>query len=149
MTLKGLIQPGHIPVNKYSLIFPGMPPLVVTKLGGLEEELEVAEMPDRTVHSNGQTKATELTIELMMHHAIEQSAMELWYTMSKDPVLPGYKKDGTLIHQSVAAAGLPSVYAIVGVFPKMRKTPEMDMTNESDAAVIEWTLSVDDVSPIT
>jgi len=148
MTLKGLIQEGHIPVNKFQLIFPGMPPLTVTKLGGLEEELEVAEMPDRTVHSNGQTKATELTIELMMHHVIEQQAMEVWYAMSKDPVLPGYKKDGTLLHLSVSVAGLPSVFALSGVFPKARKTPEMDMTNESDAAIVEWTLSVDDVSPI-
>lgn len=148
MTLKGLILPGHIPVNKFQLIFPGVPPLTVTKHGGLEEELETSDMPDRTVHSNGQTKATELTVELMMHHTVEQAAMELWYAISKDPVLPGYKKDGTLIHQSVSSAGLPVVYAIVGVFPKMRKTPEGDMANESDAAVVEWTLSIDDVTPI-
>jgi hypothetical protein len=148
MTLKGLIQPGHIPVNKYQLIFPGVPPLTVTKLGGLEEELETVEQPDRTVHSNGQTKPTELTIELMMHHTVEQAAMELWYAISKDPVLPGYKKDGTLIHLSVSTVGLPVVYAVIGCFPKMRKTPEMDMSNESDAAIVEWTLSVDDVAPI-
>ena len=148
MTLKGLILPGHIPVNKFQLIFPGIPPLTVTKLGGLEEELEVVEQPDRTVHSNGQTKATELSLELCMHHVVEQAAMELWYAASKDPVLPGYKRDGTLIHLSVAAVGLPVVFAVIGVFPKMRKTPEMDMSNESDAAIVEWTLSVDDVAPI-
>lgn len=148
MALKGLILPGHIPVKKFQLLFPGMPPMVVTKLGGLEEELETTEMPDRTVHSGGETKSTELVIEIPMHHIIEQQAMELWYDMSKDPVLPGYKKDGTVIHLSVSAVGLPSVFMISGVFPKARKTPEMDMTNESDAAVVEWTLSVDDVSPL-
>lgn len=148
MSLKGLILPGHIPVNKYQLIFPAMPPLVVTKLGGLEEELEVAELPDRTVHSNGQTKALELTIEMCMHHIIERLAMEAWFADSKDPVVPGYKKDGTLLHLSVSAVGLPVVYSVNGAFPKMRKTPEMDMTNESDAATMEWTLSVDSVDPI-
>lgn len=148
MTLKGLIQPGHIPVNKYQLIFPGMPPLTVVKIGGLEEELEVAEMPDRTVHSNGQTKASEFTMELMMHHEIEQLAMEAWYAMSKDPVLPGYKKDGTLIHLSVSTTGVPSVFALSGVFPKKRKLPDLDMGNDSDAAVVEWTMSVDDLAKI-
>lgn len=148
MTLKGIIREGHIPVNKYLLSFPGMPPLTVTKLGGLEEELETAEMPDRTIQSNGQTKATELTIELPMHHTSEIAAMEIWYVSSKDPVLPGYKKDGTLTHLSVSAVGSPVVYALSGAFPKMRKTPEMDMANDSDAAVIEYTLSVDDVQPI-
>jgi hypothetical protein len=148
MTLKGLILPGHVPVNKFALTFPGMPPLVITKLGGLEEELEVVEQPDRTVHSNGQTKATEMTFELPMHHVIEQAAMESWYEASKDPVLPGYKKDGTLVHLSVSAVGLPVVFSVEGCFPKARKTPEMDMSNESDAAVVEWTVSVDNVSPI-
>jgi hypothetical protein len=45
-------------------------------------------------------------------------------------------------------AGLPNVFTTIGVFPKMRKTPEMDMTNESDMAIVEWTLSIDDVQPI-
>lgn len=148
MSLKGAILPGHIPVKKFQMIYPGMPPLTITKLGGLEEELETSEMPDRTIQSGGQTKSTEMVIEIPMHHAIEQAAMELWFAMSKDPVLPGYKKDGTLIHLSVSAVGLPVVYMVEGVFPKMRKTPELDMSNESDAAVVEWTLSVDDVTPI-
>lgn len=148
MSLKGLIQPGHIPINKYSLLFPAMPPLVVTKLSGLEEELETSEMPDRTIQSGGQTKAVEMTIEICMHHQIEMAAMELWFAQSKDPVLPGYKKDGTLLHQSVSAVGIANVFALIGTFPKNRKTPEMDMRNDTDAAMVEWTLSIDDVAPL-
>lgn len=148
MSLKGAILSGHIPVSKFKFLFLGVPPLTIIKEGGFEEELEVAEMPDRTVHSSGQTKATELVVEIPMHHSIEQAAMEVWYAMSKDPVVPGYKRDGTLIHESVSVVGLPVVYALHGTFPKKRKVPEMDMANEGDMAVVEWTLSVDDVSLI-
>jgi hypothetical protein len=148
MPLKGIILPGHIPVNKYQLIFPTLPPLIVTKLSGLEEELEKAEMPDRTIQSQGNTKAVEMTIELCMHHHIEQAGMELWYQESKDPVTPGYKKDGVLIHLSSSLVGLPRPFSLEGTFPMSRKTPEMDMSNDSDAAVIEWGLSIDNVEPI-
>jgi hypothetical protein len=148
MTLKGTILPGHIPVNKYTLQVIGLPPLVVTKIGGLEEELETAELPDRTQHSNGQTKPLEVTIEIMMHHPIERLALEQWLTDGKDPVAVDYKKNAVLVYLPNSVVGLPAAYGLTGCFLKSRKTADADMANDSDAQTIEYVMCIDSVDPI-
>lgn len=146
--MKGAILPDHMPVNKFQLIFIGLPPLTAVEVSGLENELETAEMPDRTRASGGNRKATEITIKLPMHHAVEQVAMEAWLRESQDPVLPTYKKVGTLIHPSLSGVQLRS-FQLVGVFPTKQKLPDLEMKNEGEIALVEWTLSVDDVLPLS
>lgn len=145
--MKGVIQGDHIPVNKFQLLMAGLPPLVITELSGIEDELETADLPDRTVASGGNRKATEFTMMIPMHHLVEQAAMELWYREGQDPVLPTYKKIGTLVHQSISGAVLRT-FTLVGVFPKKRGLPDLEMVNEGEMAGVEWTMSADDIEPI-
>ena len=146
MPVRGAILPDMMPVNKYQLIVPGLPALTFTTLSGMEEELEKSELPDRTVASGGNTKAQELTATQPMHHTVEVAAMELWFKQGQDPVSPGYKKAATLIHKSNSGAILRT-YSLIGMFAMKRKLPDLDMANEGEMAVIEWTFSVDAVLP--
>ena len=148
MSLKGKVLEGHIPNNLFTMIVIGGPPLTPTKVSGVEEELAVAELPDRTVASDGQTNATEVEIEIPTHHHLEQAFMELWFRESQEPVLPSYKKAVTLVMHSVMAGVLPRVYSLAGVFPKMRKMPDLEMAGSGEMTVVAWTLSVDDVTPV-
>lgn len=145
--MKGVIQGDHIPVNKYQLLVLGMPPLVITELSGIEDELETADLPDRTVASGGNRKATEFTMMIPMHHGVEQAAMEVWYRESQDPVSPTYKKAGTLVHTSISGSTLRT-FTLIGVFPKKRALPDLEMVNEGEMAQVEWTMSTDDIEPI-
>jgi len=145
--MKGVIQSDHIPVNKYELRVLGMPPLVLTEISGIEDELETADLPDRTVASGGNRKASEFTMMQPMHHTVEVAAMELWFRESQDPVSPTYKKIGTLIRTSISGGNSVS-RTLVGIFPKKRTDPDMEMANEGEMAQIEWTMSLDDVEPI-
>ena len=61
MPLKGLIDPDHIPVNKYELNIVGMPTIVFTSVSGLETEVAAIDLPDRTKATGGQPTAAELT----------------------------------------------------------------------------------------
>lgn len=147
MTLKGKIQENHSPVNSYQLSVTGLPTLFLTKVTGIEEELEVIELPDRTQASGGQTKPFEFVISQPMHHEIEVAAVEAWYADSKGPVAPGYKKPAILTHSRISGEDAER-YSISGCFPNKRKLPDLESANEGDMAVIEWTIKADKIEPI-
>jgi hypothetical protein len=145
--IKGVIEPEHIAVNKYELAVIGLPPLTPTSIGGLEQELETVTLPDRTVASGGNTKALETTIAIPAHHRVEIAAMEKWCIDGEDPVAPDYKKAATLIMKRISIKdGL--AFSLTGVFAKKKKTPDLEMSNEGDMAVIEYTLSIDSIELI-
>lgn len=145
--MKGDIQPNHIPLNKFEFRVIGLVTLTTLTVSGIEEELEVAELPDRTVASTGERKATEFEIAIPMHHDVEFGAMEVWYQESSDPVTPTYKKPCTLIHKNVQGVEKRS-FTLVGVFPKKRMLPDLDRTNEGEMAMVTYTMSCDDVVPL-
>ena len=145
--MKGALQGDHIPLNKYQLIVLGMPELTFTKIGGLEEELETVDLPDRTVASGGQTKALEFSASIPAHHLIQQAAMELWFVEGRDPVASTYKKTGTLIMKSIGGSTLRT-YSLLGLFVSKRATPDLEMANEGEMAEIEWTFKADMMLPI-
>lgn len=148
MTLKGKILDGHIPNNLYTMIVIGGPPLTPTKVSGIEEELAVAELPDRTYASDGQTNPTEVVIEVPLHHSLEQAFMELWFRDSQEPVALDYQKSVTLVHHSVQLGRIPMTYSLSEVFPKRRKLPDLEMAGSGEMTVVEWTLSVNKVERI-
>lgn len=148
MTMKGSINPGHIPVNKYQLLFVGVPLLTPTTVSGIEEELQTVDLPDRTKASGGHTGPSEMTIMIPLHHSGEVAALEAWFIESQDPVTPTYKKAGSLLMESVSLTGPTRTVNLIGVFPTKRKYPDLDMSNDGDMAAVEWTLSVDQVLPV-
>ena len=147
MVMKGSVQPGHIPLNNYELIIIGMPPILFTEVSGLEQETETTDLPDRTVASGGNVKATEFTAMSFEHHSIELAALELWRREGVDPVSPTYKKIGTLIKKNIHGE-IASTRTITGVFIKKRTDPDMELANEGEPSLIEWTFSVDNVESI-
>jgi len=146
--MKGVIKPDHSPSNKFEILVVGLPVLLTpTTMGALEDELDKAELPDKTAASGGNSTATEIEITIPIHHKGEMAAMEAWYLESKDPVLPTYKKAATFTYYTISGAVAAS-YAGVGVFPSKRSLPEQDMEGEGELGVCTWTLSIDDHQPI-
>jgi|SRR5690606_2416877 len=145
--MKGEIQPDHMPANKFTLQVVGLVDLRVQEVSGLEDEIQVVDLPDRTVASGGVRNATEFDIMIPMHHTPEMAAMEAWFRESQDPVSPTYKKPCTLIHHSISGAADRS-YTLLGVFPKKRTLPDLDKADEGEMTLCTWTLSVDDIVPL-
>jgi len=145
--MKGVIQPDHIPTNNYELLILTLPKITAVTMSGIEDELETTELPDRTVASGGNRKATEVTLGVPMHHLVEQAALEVWFTEAQGPVSPSYKKAGTLLYTSASGEVVRS-YTVIGVFPKKRSLPEGEMKNEGEQANVEWVFSIDDLLPI-
>ena len=145
--MKGAILPDHIPINKYKLIIPGLPPLTPTEIGGLEDELQTVDLPDRTKATGGNRGTVEFSISIPAHHLIERAAMEIWFQEGQDPVLPTYKKAGTLIITSLSGSQFAS-YTLPGLFIMKRATPDLELANEGEMMSIEYTMSSDDVIPI-
>jgi len=148
MGLKGKIEENHIPKNNFELIVVGLPPILFTEVGGITEELDTVDLPDRTVASGGNTKATELTVMQPSHHDVEVLAMEAWYKEAQDPVTPTYKKVGILTKKDIGGNIVRS-YTLQGAFPKSRALQDLSLENEGEMDTIEWTLSVDDILPTT
>ena len=144
--MKGAIRPNHMAVNKYTLLVVGMPPLTPTEVSGIEEELNVVDLPDRTRASGGNTNPVEFTIKIPAHHTVETLAMAAWFRESKDPVLPTYKKPGVLMIHPIGP-GAPKVYQLTGMFPTKKATPDLAMSNDGEMAEEEWTISADDIAP--
>ena len=147
--LKGLIKPDHIPVNKFDLIVVGIvvPRIRFVTISGLEEEIQSVDMPDRTTASGGNTTPVEFTGAVMAHHILEQAALEAWYKEGQDPVSPFYKKVGTLLLKSISGR-IFRTFSMSGLWCQKRVTPELDMANEGEPALIEWTFKADEMYPI-
>ena len=145
--MKGVIKADHIPANKYQLIVLGLPPLTPTEVSGLEDELQVVELPDRTQATGGNRTASEMTIMIPQHHTVERAAMELWFREAQEPVAPSYKKAATLIQQS-NTGNIVANYSLVGVFISKRVLPDLEMQGDGEMAAIEYTLKVDDIIPL-
>lgn len=144
--MKGVIQPDHIPKNKYRLIVAGLPRITFIKVGALEEELEKVDLPDKTAASGGNTKNGEYTATIPTHHRLEREAIENWYQESQDPVSPTYKKTGTLVKESISGLQRAS-YMLQGSFPFKRNTEDVEMENEGELDTIEWSFSYDKILP--
>lgn len=145
--LKGKIQPNHIPLNRYDLVIVGGPPLTVVTCSGIEEELEVVEMPDRTVASGGNTKPVEFTIGIPTHHAVEIAFMELWFADSIGQK-PGHKKSGALIMKAVSDIAPGKTHTIMSALVSKRKLPDLEMANEGELSVTEYTIRADQTIPV-
>jgi hypothetical protein len=145
--MKGVLQPDHIPLNKYELRVRDLPPITFITISGWEEELEDVDLPDRTAASGGNTKPIEFTATIPLHHVIEVQAMEAWFQMSQDPVSPNYKKTGTLVLSSISGLVRKTIL-LIGMFPCKRKTGDLEMANEGELHVVEWTFRGDDVIAI-
>jgi len=145
--MKGIIQSDHIPVNKYTLIVAGIVVQIIpTEISGVEEELESVTLPDRTVATGGNTKASETTIKVPMHHTAEIVAMEIWFQEGQNPVSPLYKKSAVLIMRSLTGNSLRT-RSWIGVHVSKRTDPDLEMENEGDMAVIEYELKINSVIP--
>lgn len=145
--MKGALKENHIPVNNYEFLVLGLPPLTPVAIGGIEDELETVELPDRTVASGGNRMSGEFDLTLAAHHSIENVAMETWFIESQGAVSPTYKKECVLIQKTLE--GKPGrTYNLISVFPKKRTTSTLEMENAGEQAVIVWTMSFDDVLPI-
>ena len=144
MVMKGTVQPGHIAKNNFELIVVGLPPFIITEFSGLEQETESSEMPDRTVVSGGNVKATEHDIKTFEHHLVETAALELWRREGIDPVSPTYKKGGTLIKRNIHGE-VASVRIVQGIWIKKRTDDDLEMANEGEAVMITWSLSIDKI----
>lgn len=149
MAAKGTIQADHISANKFKLIAVGtlVPEFTVISLSGLEEELEVVDMPDRRRVSGGNTTAVEIEVETPAHHTLEQAAWEAWYKEAQDPVSPTYKKVATLVLFRIGGS-VGRTFSLVGVFPRKRALSDLSMEDEGADVRITWTLVADEVTPI-
>lgn len=144
--MKQVLLPDHIAVNNFELIAIGAPPLRFITSDGLEEELDTTDLPDRTRASGGATKAIEWAMTHPKHHTVEDAFLEAWFTEAK-LALPTYKKAVTLLIKSISSLNVRS-YNIIDVFPMKRKTADLDINNEGDLNVTEWTFSGDLVIPV-
>lgn len=143
--VKGEILPGAAPRSKFRVIFAGLPPFYASKFTGLESELEVLELPDRTRQSAGNTKASTADVAGMVHHTIEAAAWDGWWVQSQAGVA-GYKRAGTV--EVLGPDDVPvAFYALAGVFPTKWMLGDLDKTS-TDSVEITYSLSVDSVIKI-
>lgn len=145
MPMKGQIQEDHISTSDFTLSIPGLPDMVVTKVSGLDEELETSMQADRTNASGGITKAIpDWTFTVPAHHGETDVALEAYFRQCQLS-LPGYKRPWTLSFRSVNGNRRYTM-TLLGSFLRRRVTPEGDMEGEAPTAYIEWGASTDQIA---
>lgn len=143
MGQKFVIEPDHIPINNYRLSTVGLPPITYVSVGAFEKELDSVELPDRTQASTGRTKPGETEVSVPMHHAVQVAAMNVWYIEGQDPISPGYKKTGTMVYYSGTLLR-QMVITIIGLFVQKEGTPDVEMNDDGEMAVMKYTMKWDD-----
>jgi len=147
MVMKGSVQPNHIPVNNYELIVVGLPKILFTTIAGLEEETEQVDLPDRTKASGGNSTPVEFAATSFEHHTTELAALEFWRNEGLDPVSALYKKVGTLIKRGING-NVVTTRTLIGLWITKRKDADLDLANEGEPAMIEWTMSADKLESV-
>lgn len=147
MTLKGRVQPDHIPVNKYNLTMVGLPPVTFTSVSGTETEVAAIDLPDRTKASGGQVSSGEFTVRVPMHHQIEIGAMDTWFAEGQDPITATYKKAGVLEHTS-GTGRIRGNYALTGAWVSKRKLPDLAFDDDGAMAEVEYTICYDSITSL-
>ena len=145
--MKGAVKADQIGLNKYELIIIGLPPLTFTAISGIEDELETPTMPDRTIRSGGNKGPVEFTADLPAHHLEQQAAMEAWFLECQDPVSPTYLKVATLLMIS-ATGNIVKSFTLMQALCGKRATPDLEMENEGELAVITWTIKASEMISI-
>lgn len=145
--MKGVLKSDHIPVNNYELRVTGQPTFTFVNISGIEKVLETIDLPDRTAASGGHSKTIEFTATLPAHHTREHDALERWLQDSHDPVAPDYLKDGTLVLTSISGMIIRN-FMLEAIFPCGYKTADLEMGNEGDMHVYEWTFKGTDINPM-
>jgi hypothetical protein len=144
MTIKGILQPDHIPVNKFSFAVVGLIPLVFTQVSGLEEEMDVVDLPDRTRASGGNSQPFEFTAMQPAWHTAEVLAVEAWYEEGRDPISSSLKKP-VIVTLSSGTGAIKRLLNLNGVWPSKIKTPDLDIDNEGEGAFYEVTFQCDGI----
>ena len=144
MGMKFVIQPDHIPVNNYRLVINGLQPITFVSIGALEKELDTVELPDRTTASTGRTKPGETEVKVPAHHTIEIAQMDSWFQEGQDPISPTYKKVGTLTLISGTRL-INKVITMIGSYMFKGGTPDLEMTDDGEMAVMTYSLKWDDL----
>lgn len=142
-SIKGVILPDYLPQNKATLIVPDLGvPITVLQISGLEDELDTAELPDRTNGSGGRKKQVEFDVTIPAHHAVEVAAMEAWFKLGQDPV--------QIIHKKICSIELESqsklqrgTIALAGAFISKRALPDFDLDNDGEMTTITYTIKAD------
>lgn len=145
MGIKNVIKENRVQINKYELtIQPGVGTPLFISISGLEEEIDSSELPDRTVRSSGRKGPVEFDVVQPAHHDLEILAMEAWYEMGQEPILPGYLKQGIL--KIYDGLGVPRrVRTLMNLWVKKRVESDLELENTGDEATITWTLSCDEI----
>lgn len=144
--LKGVVMQNHVQDNKFTLTMVGMIPITVITLGGIEEEMDASDTPDRSHRSGGRTKPVAFDITTPMHHVAELKAMELWFRQGKDPISPLHRKVGAIV--AYTQSGLPFVkYTLLETWIEKRGLPEFDLGGDGAVQFITWGMSADEVLP--
>jgi len=135
-------------VNKYQFAMVGLivPVIDFVSVTIGEQEIPMVEMPDRTRVTSGQTSPVEITAKVPSHHTDQITAMQLWYREGQDPVTPTYKKAGVLTVFS--GEGNSINWTVTGAWCSKYNIDDLDMANDADAHYVEFTIQVDDLTPI-
>lgn len=152
MSLKGKIEPDHIPRNlPHFHIIGDNKEIVVLNVSEIEETIQNVMLPDRTQASGGQSEPVSFTIQIPAHHDSDVEYMNKWFEDSRRPDVPGrsgYKKQVRLDHKRLSD-GRGRSLRLEGVFPTGRNIDEKDMDNEGEMMRITYTISADEVKSIT
>lgn len=142
--MKAIIQPDHIRTSKYRFQPVGLPPILYTSVGALEQEMDTVDLPDRTKATGGRAKAGDTDVKVPMHHVQEVAAMDSWWEEGKDPVTLTYKKPCSMSYISNSGLVLQT-YTVLGVWVNKRATPDAELEGEGDMAEVTYGLCWDDI----
>ena len=158
--MKGDIEAGHIPSNRFQLFFLGFVyPITFTEVSEWTKEVETVDLPDGSSASMGISKPVEITVSIMAHHVQDVAQMDAWWAQCQEPVQPMYKRDGTLVsfalphtkgqHSAtiafVADAIKSRAHLIEGAFIKSRRLSAQSMSDPGNPLRIDYVLRCDNV----
>lgn len=145
--MKGKILANHVPKNNYDLQVIGLPEIVFTEIGDIEETLDVVDLPDRTRASGGTKQAGDFSVIVPSHHDVDIAAMEAWFLEAQGNVSPTYKKAGIYTKKGLDGSNIRQ-YSLIGLFCSARTLTTVNLENEGEMDAVEYTLNFDDIKPI-
>ena len=144
MPAKGTAQARAAMTNQYLLEISGLIQIFFTRVGEIDSQLILTELPDKTMQTTGQVSPGEFEADQLMHHRAEVAALEAFHQLSRNGA-PGGKSQAILHHLGADGISVKLSQLLPGLLIKGRKTPELNHGDDGESVKITWMFSYDDV----
>ncbi len=141
ITLDNTIDKDIMTAAKYTITVDGIPRFI-TERSGLQEPIDVVDLPDGSQVTGGRTPAQEFTIMVPQHHEADIRFFDAWHALSKANNTPRTVYRIMTATSRSNSGALSRTSTLLNVWVKGKTHPDLSIAGTDQMTSVEYTMCV-------